>query len=78
MLHGMQKVEVGDGAARDLDRLTQALQDGTLSRLPQRGCKGRPGLCAETKYRAVPVDRVPDENDAVTAGGLYAVPSIGA
>ena len=77
-LHGMQKVEVGDSAARDLDRLTQALQDGTLSRLPQRGCKGRPGLSAETKYRAVLVDRVPDENDAVTAGGLYAVPSIGA
>ena len=78
MLYGMQKVEVGDGGARDLDRLTQALQDGTLSRLPQRGCKGRPGLCAETKYRAVPVDRIPDENDAVTAGGLYALPSVGA
>jgi hypothetical protein len=74
----MQKVEVGDGAARGLDHLTKALQDGALCRLPQRGCKGRPGLCGETKYRAVPVDRVPDENDAVTVGGLYAVPSIGA
>lgn len=74
----MQKVRVGDGADRDLDRLTQALQDGTLSRLPQRGCKDRPCLCAEAEYRAVAVDRVPDENDAVTAGGLYALPSVGA
>jgi hypothetical protein len=56
----------------------QGLQDGTLSRLPQRGCKGRPGLCTEAEYLAVPVDRVPDENDAVTAGSLYALPSVGA
>lgn len=77
-MHGMQKVEVGDRATRDLDRLTQAPQDGTLSRLPQRSCKGRPGPCAEAEYRAVTVDCVPDENDAVTAGGLYALPSVGA